>query len=86
MQALFRTGYVGKIYGTQVIRSRVVPVGTVYICGEREFYGRMPVRTELTVITADRPEERRVGFSIFEQLGCLTYNFLSSQRISITRS
>jgi len=84
-QALFRTGYVGKIYGTQVIRSRVVPLGTVYICGEREYYGRFPVRTELTVITADRPEERRVGFSIFEQVGVLTYNFLSSQRILITR-
>jgi len=84
-QALFRTGYVGKIYGTQVIRSRVVPLGTVYICGEREYYGRFPVRTELTVITADRPDERRVGFSIFEQVGVLTYNFLSSQRITITR-
>lgn len=82
-QALFRTGYVGKIYGTQVIRSRVVPVGTVYICGEREYYGRFPVRTELTVITADRPDERKVGFSIFEQVGILTYNFLSSQRILI---
>jgi hypothetical protein len=85
-QALFRTGIVGKIYGCQVIRSRVVPLGTVYICGEREYYGRFPVRTELTVITADRPEERRVGFSIFEQVGCLTYNFLSSQRILITRT
>lgn len=84
-QALFRTGYIGKIYGMQVIRSRVVPLGTVYICGEREYYGRFPVRTELTVITADRPEERKVGFSIFEQVGVLTYNFLSSQRIIIER-
>jgi len=85
MQNLFRTGYIGKIYGTQVIRSRVVPLGTVYVCGEREYYGRFPVRTELTVITADRPDERKVGFSIFEQVGVLTYNFLSSQRIVITR-
>ena len=85
MQSLFRTGYVGKIYGTQVIRSRVIESGTVYICGEREYYGRFPVRTELTVITADKPEERKVGFSIFQQLGILTYNFLSSQRILITR-
>jgi len=84
-QALFRTGYIGKVYGCQVIRSRVVPLGTVYICGEREYYGRFPVRTELTVLTADRPDERKVGFSIFEQVGVLTYNFLSSQRILITR-
>jgi hypothetical protein len=84
MQALFRTGYVGKIYGCQVIRSRVIAPGTVYICGEREYYGRFPVRTELTVITADKPDERKVGFSIFEQVGTLCYNFLSSQRIIIT--
>jgi hypothetical protein len=83
-QALFRTGYIGKIYGCQVIRSRVVPQGTLYVCGEREYYGRFPVRTELTVITADRPDERKVGFSMFEQVGCLTYNFLSSQRILVT--
>ena len=57
MQSLFRTGYVGKIYGCQVIRSRVIAPGTVYICGEREYYGRFPVRTELTVITADVPQE-----------------------------
>jgi len=84
-QTLFRTGYVGKIYGCQVIISRVVPLGTVYICAEREYYGRFPVRTELTVITADRPEERKVGFSIFEQVGILAYNFLAAQRILITR-
>lgn len=84
MQSLFRTGYVGKIYGCQVIRSRVIAPGTVYICGEREYYGRFPVRTELTVITADVPQERKVGFSIFEQVGTLAYNFLASQRILIT--
>lgn len=84
MQSLFRTGYIGKIYGCQVIRSRVIAPGTVYVCGEREYYGRFPVRTELTVITADVPQERKVGFSIFQQCGTLAYNFLASQRIQIT--
>lgn len=85
-QALFRTGYVGKIYGAQIIRSRVITAGTVYICAEREYFGRMPVRTELTVISADVPTERIIGFSIFEQLGIGAYNPLASQVISITRS
>lgn len=83
--SLFRTGVVGKIYGCQIIRSRVISPGTIYVCGEREYYGRFPVRTELTVLSADRPEERKVGFSMFQQVGCLTYNFLASQRISILR-
>jgi hypothetical protein len=60
-----------KIYGCQVIRSRVIAPGTVYICGEREYFGRFPVRTELTVINADRPDLRMVGYSIFEQVGKL---------------
>lgn len=85
-QNLLRTGYLGKIYGAQVIQSRVVPSGTIYFCGEREYYGRMPIRTELTVITADMPWMRVVGFSIFEQMGVLTYNFLSAQRALITRA
>lgn len=84
MQFLLRTGYVGKIYGCQAIRSRVIPPGTVYVCGEREYFGRFPVRTELTVINADRPDFRQVGYSIFEQVGTLCYNFLSSQRLLIT--
>jgi hypothetical protein len=83
MQFLLRTGYIGKIYGCQVIRSRVIAPGTVYVCGEREYFGRMPVRTELTVINADRPDLRSVGYSIFEQLGVLFYNFLSMQRIIV---
>ena len=84
MQFLLRTGYIGKIYGCQVIRSRVIAPGTVYICGEREYFGRFPVRTELTVINADRPDLRMVGYSIFEQVGVLAYNFLSSQRILVS--
>jgi hypothetical protein len=83
MQFLLRTGYIGKIYGAQLIRSRVIAPGTVYVCGEREYFGRMPVRTELTVINADRPDLIMVGYSIFEQVGFLCYNFLSSQRIII---
>jgi hypothetical protein len=83
MQFLLRTGYIGKIYGAQLIRSRVIAPGTVYICGEREYFGRFPVRTELTVVNADRPDLIMVGYSIFEQIGILAYNFLSSQRIIV---
>jgi hypothetical protein len=71
MQFLLRTGYIGKIYGAQLIRSRVIAPGTVYVCGEREYFGRFPVRTELTVVNADRPDLIMVGYSIFEQVGNL---------------
>src|SRR5438094_895424 len=54
-QNLLRSGYVGTVYGMEIISSRVVPAGTIYICGEREFFGRIPIRCELTVISADLP-------------------------------
>jgi hypothetical protein len=82
-QTLFRSGVVGRIYGCQVIRTRVVAPGTIYVCGEREFTGRMPVRSELTILNADKPEQRQVGFSMFEQIGILFYNFLATQRIQV---
>jgi hypothetical protein len=85
-QALLRTGYLGKVYGCQVIQSRVVPAGILYFCGEREYFARMPIRTELTVVSADMPWSRMVGFSAWEMIGFITYNFLSFQRALIMRN
>jgi len=85
-QHLLRTGYVGRIYGAQIIESRVITRGTVYVAAEREFFGRMPVRQELAVITADVPEERLIGFSMFQNLGIGCYNGYASQRFLISRS
>lgn len=40
----------------------IVPAGTLASVGEPEFVGRMPVRTELTVLPADDPGQRTIGF------------------------
>jgi len=83
---LFKTGLVATIWGARIIVSRIVAPGTVYVCSEPEFFGRMPVRTELTVISADVPRERKIGFSVFENLGIGAFNSYSLQRLLITRS
>ena len=83
---LFKTGLVASIWGARIIVSRLVPEGTVYVCAEPEFFGRIPVRTELTCISADLPRERKIGFSCFEQLGVLASNPFSVQRVIITRT
>jgi hypothetical protein len=82
---LLKTGLMATLWGAKLIVSRIVPEGTVYVCGEPEFFGRIPVRTELTVISADRPSERLIGFSVFEQLGVGCYNPYALQTLSITR-
>jgi len=66
---LLKTGLMGTIWGARLIVSRIVPQGTVYCLGEPEFLGRIPVRTELTVLSADNPKARLIGFSMFEQIG-----------------
>jgi HK97 family phage major capsid protein len=82
---LLKTGLQATLWGAQIITSRLVPVGTVYLCGEAEMFGRIPVRTELTVLSADDPKARTIGFSIFENLGIGAYNPKALERLIITR-
>ena len=82
---LLKTGLMATLWGAKLIVSRIVPEGTVYVCAEPEFFGRIPVRTELTVLSADNPRNRLIGFSVFENLGIGCYNPYGSQRLSISR-
>lgn len=82
---LLKTGLMATLWGAQVIVSRLVPVGTVYVCCEPEMFGRIPVRTELTVLSADDPKNRTIGFSVFSQQGVGAYNPRGLTRLTITR-
>jgi hypothetical protein len=82
---LLKTGLMATLWGAQVVTSRLVPVGTVYICCEPEHFGRIPVRTELTVLSADDPKARTIGFSVFENLGIGAFNPRGLARLTITR-
>lgn len=82
---LLKTGLQATLWGAQVIISRLVPAGTVYVCCEPEMFGRIPVRTELTVLSADDPKARTIGFSIFENLGIGAYNPRGLVRLTVTR-
>ena len=82
---LLKTGLQATLWGAQIITSRLVPVGTVYVCCEPEMFGRIPVRTELTVLSADDPKARTIGFSVFENLGIGAYNPKGLDRLIVTR-
>lgn len=83
---LLKTGIRSGVWNATIITSRMVPEGTVYICGEPEFFGRMPVRTDLTILSADTPKSRLIGFSMFEQLGVGIFNPYAIVRLNITRA
>lgn len=83
--SLWKTGMMATGWNAQFIVSRLVPRGIVYCCCEPEMFGRIPVRTELTVLSADNAEERTIGFSMFENLGIGAYNPRGLQRLIVTR-
>jgi hypothetical protein len=82
---LWKTGLMATGWNAQFIVSRLVPVGVVYVCCEPEHFGRIPVRTELTVLSADNPEERTIGFSMFENIGIGAFNPRGLVRLIVTR-
>jgi hypothetical protein len=82
---LLKTGLMATVWGAQIIVSRRVPVGKVYVCAEPEFFGRIPVRTELSVLSADDAKNRTIGFSVFENLGIGCHNPLGLCRVLISR-
>ena len=82
---LLKTGLMATVWGAQIIVSRRVPAGYVYVCAEPEFFGRIPVRTELTVLSADDPKNRTIGFSCFENLGIGCHNPLGLTRVTLAR-
>ena len=83
---LLKTGVRNTIWGAQIVVSRVVPQGTIYLTCEPEFFGRIPVRYDLTILSADNPKARVIGFSMFEQLGFLLHNPYGSQRLKMVRN
>jgi hypothetical protein len=76
---------VPTVFGASIITSRLVPAGTVYVTCDPEFFGRIPVRTELTVLSADDPKARTIGFSLFENLGIACHNPRGLCRLVVTR-
>lgn len=84
-QALLETGLMGTWWGAQVIVSRIVPEDTVYVCTLPEFLGVFPIRIDLTVLPADDPASRMVGWSVFEEVGQAVHNANGLTKIVIDR-
>lgn len=85
-QSLLDTGLMGQMWGAQLIVSRKVPVGTVYVTTAPDFLGVFPIRIDLTVVAADDPANRMIGWSMFEQIGQSIHNPNGTVKITVNRS
>jgi hypothetical protein len=82
---LLKTGVRQQLWGANIVVSRCVPRGTVYLTCEPDFFGRIPIRYDLTIISADNAVQRTIGFSMFENLGFGAFNPKGAQRIKVIR-
>ena len=68
------TGIFGHLWTADILVSKVCPPDRVYILAEPEFVGVMPVRQEVNVIPADKPEKLRLGWVVYEEIGVAIVN------------
>lgn len=85
-RSLLNTGLQASMWGADFITSRVVPIGTVFVCTEEKFLAVMPQRIDITVLPADDPDNRLIGWSIFEQIGIGVWNPRGVSLIQIDRT
>lgn len=84
-KSLLNTGLMAQIWGADIIVSRVVPIGKVFVCTEEKFLAVMPQRIDITVLPADDPDNRLIGWSIFEQIGIGIWNPRGVSVINVQR-
>lgn len=84
-KSLLNTGLMAQIWGADIIVSRVVPIGTIFVCTEEKFLAVMPQRIDITVLPADDPDNRLIGWSIFEQIGIGVWNPRGVSLIEVAR-
>lgn len=80
---VLQTGLFGHIWTADILISKKVPLNTVYVLADPEFVGVMPIRQDIQVIPADKPEELRLGWVIYEEIGLAVVNSMAVAKISI---
>lgn len=71
---LLQTGLYGKIFGADILVSKLVPPGTMFACADAEFVGVMPIRQDIEVIPADEPKRLSLGWVVSEIIGLAVLN------------
>jgi hypothetical protein len=80
-RARLAVGHVYNMWGAEIHIARTVTPGYIYVLAEPSLVGRMPIRTEMTVLSADDPMRQTMGWSIFENIGMACYNPQAIARI-----
>ena len=66
---ILQTGLQARLWGADIMVSKIVPAGTVYACADPEFVGVLPVRQDIEVLPADEPKQLKLGWVVSEIIG-----------------
>jgi hypothetical protein len=81
---IIETGLLGRYMGLEILVSKMVTRGRVEVLAEPEYVGVMPIRQDVNVIPADKPEKLRIGFVVYEEVGISVVNARAVARINVT--
>lgn len=79
---VMNTGLYGKIFGADIIVSKLVPVGTVYACADSDLVGVMPIRQDIEVYPNDQPARMSLGWVVSEIIGI---GILNPRGVAVSR-
>lgn len=80
---VLQTGLFGHIWTADILISKKVPANTVYVLADPEFVGVMPIRQDIQVIPADSPENLKLGWVIYEEIGLSVVNGMAVAKIEV---
>jgi HK97 family phage major capsid protein len=80
---LRESGLMGSLWGAQVITNPNITHGEIFVTSEPEHLGVMPIRSDITTLSADDPNRAMMGWSIFEEVGMACVNTNAVTRISL---
>jgi len=66
---ILQTGLYARIWGADILVSKIVPPGTVYAAADPDFVGVMPIRQDIEVLPADEPKQLKLGWVVNEIIG-----------------
>jgi hypothetical protein len=66
---ILQTWLQARLWGADILVSKIVPAGTVFACADPEFVGVLPIRQDIEVLPADEPKQLKLGWVVSEIIG-----------------
>ncbi len=82
---IMQTGLFAKIWGADIMVSKIVPPGTVYACADPDFVGVLAIVDDIQVLPSDEARQIKIGFVVYEEIaiGILVPRGVSCGRKSV---